>query len=407
MGTFKVEGDINITGSKTNINYGTPQYCSNQTNIKATTGLNICQGNDETSGIQLNGDYITMWSPADSYCLRYYDEDSGNEIWNINSSGLFSGTVSWSNISSKPSTFTPSSHTHDYLSLNGGTVTGTITLSNNYPFKFTNVGNNNAYLAADSQGLFLAVYGSSNKGKSVYIETYDTGIYHRRSDTGTNYEILTAANYSNWALPISGGTIQSTAANTLSINTTYASTNYIRLANNNSNKVTLGYYLGLAFIANEVGNYARIGVNDSGVPQYWTTNTTSGGIYDLIHSGGGTMTGKLNYPSDVGGGVVWGGAFDHEPDLTQNCSMLATYMDSSNKWWNIISCRHRNGSSDGKSYGMYFKTPLTGSWAHLTWNRQYGNSWQGERTIHDTGNVCISSSNPGNGSFYGQIWLKI
>ena len=81
--------------------------------------------------------------------------------------------------------------------------------------------------------------------------------------------------------------------------------------------------------------------------------------------------------------------------------MFSTYMDSSSTWWNLISNRHRNGSSDGVSYGMYIKCKLTGSWAHLLWNRQYGGSWQGERYIHDTGSVCISSSNPGNGSFYG------
>lgn len=62
-------------------------------NIQATQGLNICQGASETSGIQFNGDYIMMWSPADSYTIRYYDEDSGNEVWNINSSGVFSGSV--------------------------------------------------------------------------------------------------------------------------------------------------------------------------------------------------------------------------------------------------------------------------------------------------------------------------
>lgn len=36
----------------------------------------------------------------------------------------------WNEVTSKPSTFTPSSHTHSYLPLSGGTVTGTITLSN-------------------------------------------------------------------------------------------------------------------------------------------------------------------------------------------------------------------------------------------------------------------------------------
>lgn len=36
----------------------------------------------------------------------------------------------WDNISNKPSTFTPSSHTHSYLPLSGGTITGSLKSSN-------------------------------------------------------------------------------------------------------------------------------------------------------------------------------------------------------------------------------------------------------------------------------------
>ena len=53
----------------------------------ATEGLNISQGYSETSGIHFNGDYIAMWSPCDSYALRYFDEDNGSELFYINSSG--------------------------------------------------------------------------------------------------------------------------------------------------------------------------------------------------------------------------------------------------------------------------------------------------------------------------------
>ena len=83
-----------------------------------------------------------------------------------------------------------------------------------YALRFTNI-NTEAYLAANSsEGLFLAVYGSGNSGKSIYLETYDTDIYHRKN--GTNYNILTSANYSNWACPESG------------------SNNYIKVYNSNN-----------------------------------------------------------------------------------------------------------------------------------------------------------------------------
>lgn len=88
------------------------------------------------------------------------------------------------------------------LPLSGGTMYGTITSSAEYALRFTNI-NTDAYLAANSSdGLFLAVYGPNNSGKSIFIETYDTDIYHRKN--GTNYNILTSANYSNWACPASG-----------------------------------------------------------------------------------------------------------------------------------------------------------------------------------------------------------
>ena len=39
------------------------------------------------------------------------------------------GSVAWGNVTGKPSTFPPSSHTHDYLPLSGGVLTGTLTVS--------------------------------------------------------------------------------------------------------------------------------------------------------------------------------------------------------------------------------------------------------------------------------------
>ena len=42
------------------------------------------------------------------------------------------GSVAWGNISDKPSTFTPSDHTHSYLPLAGGTVSGNVTANRLY-----------------------------------------------------------------------------------------------------------------------------------------------------------------------------------------------------------------------------------------------------------------------------------
>ena len=53
--------------------------------------------------------------------------------WTADTGNLSPATAtrwpSWSEVTSKPSTFTPASHSHDYLPLSGGTMTGSITLS--------------------------------------------------------------------------------------------------------------------------------------------------------------------------------------------------------------------------------------------------------------------------------------
>lgn len=83
--------NIQDTDKKFRINWGLPKTAYNSGfDMGAIEGLNISQGYNETSGIHFNGDYIAMWSPCDSYALRYFDEDSGNELFNINSSATIS-----------------------------------------------------------------------------------------------------------------------------------------------------------------------------------------------------------------------------------------------------------------------------------------------------------------------------
>ena len=123
-GNITATGNITVSGSQSCISYGTAPYCSSQTSITATTGLNICQGAVETSGIQLNGDYIVMWSPADSYCIRYYDEDDGSELWNISSAGLFSGTAAKATDATNASKLYINGDTTSKLYVLGATSTG-------------------------------------------------------------------------------------------------------------------------------------------------------------------------------------------------------------------------------------------------------------------------------------------
>lgn len=76
------------------------------------------------------------------------------------------------------------------------------------------------------------------------------------------------------------------------------------------NKASVGYYNKFAFISNE-GTYARIGITDAGVPQFWTDTTGAAGkVYNLLHTGnyssyalplsGGTMNGTITTDATPG-----------------------------------------------------------------------------------------------------------
>lgn len=70
-------------------------------------------------------------------------------------------------------------------------------------------------------------------------------------------------------------------------------------------------------------------------------------------------------------------------------------------WYDLISCRHRNGEDDGPNYGMAIYSLLTAS-GDLMWNKQVGeNTWQGERVILDSGNSEKTSCGGAYG--YGHI----
>lgn len=119
--------------------------------------------------------------------------------------------------------------------------------------------------------------------------------------------------------------------------------------------------------------------------------TTTNHTHSYLPLSGGTLTGDVALPitkSSVDASLPVSGATMSISDIT-SLSNYKTYLGSYNHsgtWYNLISTRHRNGSGDGTSYGMYLRSTLTGS-GNLTWGKQYGtSSWQAERTIIDSSN---------------------
>ncbi len=92
-------GNIKINGTETTV-YTHPSG----TNPHGTTKNDVGLGNvDNTADANKSVKYATSAGSADA--------------------------VAWSDVSGKPSTYSPSSHTHSYLPLSGGTVTGDVTVT--------------------------------------------------------------------------------------------------------------------------------------------------------------------------------------------------------------------------------------------------------------------------------------
>ena len=130
--------------------------------------------------------------------------------------------VAWGNVTGKPSTYTPASHTHAYLPLTGGTTTGkvniqSVTLENMPQIKRTD-GANFAGIRCENTNGYLGAIGIRGEKNSAIV----------RVDTSdTSYPVLDSSNYNNyaptktgtgatgtWGISISGNAATATKATT-------------------------------------------------------------------------------------------------------------------------------------------------------------------------------------------------
>jgi len=101
-----------------------PVYTDANGNITACT---YTLGQNVTSSSKLTDTVTTVTTSG-----------TGNAVTNITASNgaltvtkgdIAATAIAWSNITNKPSSFTPSSHTHSYVPLSGGTMSGGLTIS--------------------------------------------------------------------------------------------------------------------------------------------------------------------------------------------------------------------------------------------------------------------------------------
>ena len=174
------------------------------------------------------GTPIQIWYPDVSMAMYKRYRSSGtwsawSNTWDINISGTAAAAsaVAWGNVTGKPSSFTPSSHTHSYL-VSGGTPSSSSSHADALQTFFNNnktsiprnsllnyyssaMGNGSQYM-----GYFLSGYDSTPYGGffvAHYNDPYYVGISY---GSFVQQHILTSTNYNSYALPLSGGTMSGT-----------------------------------------------------------------------------------------------------------------------------------------------------------------------------------------------------
>lgn len=130
----------------------------------------------------------------------------------LNTSGYFSGScsyansagsVAWGNVTGKPSTFAPSSHTHSYLPLAGGSMTGAISITTN--------GVTNSFYSQNSSYTHYSTTASVGHwfNKSVYVQgeiyagsSYNQKVYHMGNIIYSSTQPTSASTGTIWLKPV-------------------------------------------------------------------------------------------------------------------------------------------------------------------------------------------------------------
>lgn len=185
---------INITGSSAsctgNAATATKATKDGSGNTITSTYLKLAGGTmtgllSAHGGISLNNSTPNE-TPSYILGIRAF-VDGGNIIWQTASSVSVgyatsagsANSVAWGNVTGKPSAFAPSSHTHSYLPLSGGNVTGAISI--------TTSGVTNSFYSQNSSYTHYSTNASVGHwfNKAVYVQgeiyagsSYNKRVYH-------------------------------------------------------------------------------------------------------------------------------------------------------------------------------------------------------------------------------------
>ena len=322
---------------------------------------------------------------------------------------------------------TTTNHTHSYLPLGGGTMTGDITFtavtSTSYP--------------ATSCKLYWT--GSTDWAKIYYrVDSSDAGrlVLDLGDDTNTRIDFAYNGTTKSY-IDTSGNFSGNAATSTTATNATY--TNYLNIVATNeirfnaSTKPSSAMDLYIGYCWSDGNGDAKINSyifdngnrtltkiqaasiilgsssNQGAITLYNNNNKsfsvvaspdatagggitlppTSGLMTDIVYKASSGTYGALGKVENTGciASLTAEGISSHQSRASSTQSFGGTYTLSGGGWHNMLSIRHRNGASDGGSYGFYLRNSLTSS-SSLVYNQQYGSkSWRGEATIIDSKNI--------------------
>ena len=286
-------------------------HSGNYTNYQVNTDTKVQQSRSTSTNWRPLLSHYTATSqgtnPEAATNICYYNEKASIQpsTGKIYSAGGFIGNASsassvpWSGITGKPSSYTPSSHTHSYL-VSGGTASGSShaaalkTWFTNNKASIPRNGLLNYYSSAygngsQYMGYFLSGYDSNPYG-GFFVAHYQDPYYVGISNGNfVQQNIITSTNYSGYAVPLSGGTMSGGLA-------------IVNHTQNNS-------YDALLFVSHHSTNEWGITIDKGGSYDYGLYINCGQGNYGLSLNGGLLLYSGVGYGSSFPSNPVTGRIF--------------------------------------------------------------------------------------------------
>ena len=345
-----------------------------------------------------------------------YATSAGSVAWENVTSKSETATrwPSWSEVTDKPSTFTPSNHTHDYLPLSGGTMTGDIIMGTSHYIYGVNetsgsmlhFDGNRTVVGSTGATSTLATHlrsktghltcGTSNEASYTIWDSGNDG-----SGSGLDADLLDG--YQAKQLPLITRVSGTQIASNTDLNDILEAGTYYCSSSSSAQTLSNTPYIGGNFRLWHIQNTGTAGANEQWGAQLLIAGSTSGRVFLRGHSNTtfGDWKEFAYLTSNVASATqlqtartLWGQSFDGSSNVSgfmnsvsgliyQN-NLTEDWTDGNNTHpWYGIDYRHCTDSSEaGKAYtsissyfGLYFKTG-------------------GKSFIFDGGNVGIGTTAP-------------